>query len=811
MLKNFITITFRNFIRQRVFTLINILGLSVGLASAILIFIYIYDEMSYDKMHPGVNYTYRLGAHFTFENGNQFTATNTPAVWSSELKQKFAGITDITRYVWFGYPTSINYRENDKILLTEELFWVDTAYADLIYIKLKQGDINTALDLPNNILISEKEAQQLFGDDDPLGKMLAIRHPWATGNTDLEVIVSGIFYDYPSNSHIKPDYLVNMQALKTSFGDQYDQLFNSWQGGWMSNYVRFREDADLAEARKFLEEMIGENLPESSTEIVPFFRNVRDIHFDAEQRWGNEDGGDVKYVFIFGSIAFLIMLIACINYMNLATARSVKRSREVGIRKTMGTNKRMLIFQFMSESFLTTLVSLIFSMLLIIIALPFFNSLAQKSFSFNHLLNPEIIGIILGSVIFVSLVGGSYPAFFLSRYRPVDVLKGNSNSGKKGSELLRKMLVVAQFTISLLLIICTIIILKQMEMMQNSKLNEAGKQMISIRFGGTAPVDRYHVFKNSLLQDPDIREITLANHLPRQNYFGGIGANYRIPDINEEEFQWSELNVEFNFIRMYNLEILAGREFISNNPADSNAYILNESAVRELGKSNEEVIGHRIEDVSDEITGEIIGVVRDFPYRSMQQAIGPLVISGRPHPIDQIIYVKLPQGSIQEKLAVMEEKWKEIFPGIGFDYWFVNDEFGRMYESEARMADLTKSFSLLAIFIACLGLFGLASYMTEQRTKEIGIRKVMGASFGQIFWLFYTVFTRMLFVAVIIAIPLGYLLMYQWLQEFAYRISIEWSYFGLAILGVFLLTILTVGYELIKASSSNPAEALRYE
>ncbi len=810
MFKSFLSITLRNFARQKVFAGINIFGLSVGLASAILIFLYIFDELSYDRIHQDPENTYLIGTKRSFEDGNSFEAPSAPAVWSEELAAQLPEVESFTRYIWTGYPTTISYRPDDRIVLTEELIWVDPTYPDVLYYESAGGEKSRAFSLPNSIVMSESAAGELFGDEDPLNKSISVRHPFL-GNRDIELLVTGVFRDYPSNSHLKPKYLVNNQALQSVFNERYDQIFHNWQGSFMTSYIKLKEGAAIESVSNSLDNMLESNLQENATFFEPIFRKLTDVHFDAEMRWGNEDGRDKAYIYIFSSIAILILFIACINYMNLATARSARRSREVGLRKTMGTNRNMLIFQFLTESFLTTLVSVILAVILVVLILPYFNLLSQKSFVLTDLGNPAILAIIAGVTVFVAFIAGSYPAFFLSRYKPADAFRSSSGQGRGGSDRFRRVLVIMQYAISLLLIICTILIFRQVNLLKDSKLNEQGDQIVSIRYGGSAPYEKYPVLREQILQDPQIREVTMANHLPRQNYFGGIGANFKIPEVSDQDYQWSQLNVDYEFPEMFSLDLVAGRNFQEDNPADSNAYLLNETAVKNLGKTNEEVLGLTITDQSTERQGKIIGVVKDFPYRSMQQTIGPLAINARPHPIDQIVYAKLPAGQISDKLKVLESKWKGVFPETGFDYWFVNDEFARMYAYESRLADLTRSFSILAIFIACLGLFGLASYMAEQKTREVGIRKVMGASFLDIFWIFISVFLLMLGVAVVISVPVGYLLMKEWLQGFAYQVSIDWTLFVIVILGVLLLTLVTVGYELYKASSANPVEALRYE
>ena len=813
MLRSYFIIALRTFFRQKVYTFINIAGLAIGLAGALLIFGYTIDELNYDMVHPYAKNTYRIGTHSIPEDGNEEKYRVAPALWSSQLKEHYPDVQSILRTLWIGYPTSINYKDKDKIVLTEELFFIESSYSEVLYFDVILGDKGTAFKEINSIALNKSAAEKIFGSENPIGKILTIKNIYSTSNKELNLIVTAVFNDYPSNTSLKPSYLVPMETLRTSPGweNYYDDMFTGWLRGWLDSYVVFKDGTDIENIENELKKMVSENLGEDSDNVIPFLRNINDLHFDSEVKWYNEGSGNIMHLYIFGSIAIFLILIASINYMNLATARSAKRSREVGLRKVMGSSRLQLIFQFINESFITTLLSLILCLFLVFLILPVFNNLAQKDFVFITFFNIRLIAGMVVIIIIVAVLAGSYPAFYLSNLKPVQVLQGGKLN-LKGSDSLRKILVIFQFSISLLMLICSGVLMKQINLMKFSKLNEQGKQIISIRYGGgTAPIEKYPVYKNSILQDPNFIDVTLANHLPRLDYFGWIGITIKIPEVSDQDYQWSELNVDFNFPKVFNLEFLTGRDFIIDNPADSDACLINEAAIKNLGIDMTEAIGLRIEDSESKRISTVIGVVKDFPYESIYQTIKPLRISARPHPDDQIVYVKIPAKNIQENIQTLESKWKELFPGIGFDYWFLDQEFNRMYESEIRMSDLSEIFSVVAIFIACLGLFGLALYMTEQRTKEISIRKVMGATVKQILVLFLSIFLKMLITSVIIAGPIAYFLMNKWLQQFVYRTSIDWKIVLSAIGIVFVLTILTVIYELIKASTANPVNAIRYE
>lgn len=548
--------------------------------------------------------------------------------------------------------------------------------------------------------------------------------------------------------------------------------------------------------------------------MAGWMTKLSDLHFDQQVQWEWGVQGDKKYLAIFSSVAVLILIIACINYMNLATARSAKRAKEVGLRKSLGSERKQIATQFFYESFLMTIGSLFIAIILVIIFMQPFNDLANKSFTVTSLLNPYMAAIVAAIVVFMAIVSGSYPAFYLSAFRPVEVLKGQVVHGT-GAELFRKSLVAIQYTVALILIISTLIVVRQMDHMQNTKLNQQGSQLLSIRYGGIAPQNKFEAFRQALLQDPDIEHVTMANHLPRLNHFGGTGVRVKFPEFSDNILQWNQLNVDFDFAATYNLELVAGRNFDPQNVSDSNAVLLNETALKALNQPVEKVLGASVTEIffnqANNRTFRVIGVVKDFPFRSMHQAIEPLMLNPKLHQIDRIAYVKLPAGKFQEKLSKIESTWKEIYPGIGFDYWFVSDEFNRMYVVERRVSSLSKSFAGLAVVITVLGVFGLASYTAEQKRKEVGIRKVMGASVGQVVVMFTWLFVKILLIACVIALPVAYFLADNWLENFVYRSPLSPVIFIASLAGLLFITLVTVSYETWKAARANPVSSLRNE
>jgi putative ABC transport system permease protein len=823
MFRNYLLITLRHFKRQKLFSLLNIFGLALGLASAILIFLYVSDELRYDTMQPYYKDTYRIGCTFINPDGQRFDNTVAPGFITRYLRGNRSEVLYTSRIDNIGYPTSLNYKPADKIVLTEKIVWAEPGFNKLLYFDLIRGDKEKMFGNYSSILISETGARNLFGKEDPMGKIISLKHTFATRGQEVNVQVTGVYRDYPSNSHFKPDYIINMNALHGVYGDHYAEYLEGTRFSqfteFFETYIVLKPGADIKPINAVVNTLTDQMLKSSSnvapagSKFVGFTIKLADIHFDSKNLWEDNSNthGDRTYLTIFSIIAIMVMVIACINYTNLATARSVKRAKEVGLRKSFGGMRFEIATQFFIESFLMTICALVMSVLLVFIFLHPFNQVAHKSFTLGSIFDPYMMGLIGIIVLFMTFIAGFYPALYLSAFQPVKVLKGQIVKGK-GAEFLRKSLVTIQYTVSLGLVIYTMIVIQQMDQLKTTKLNEQGSQLLAIRFGGIAQQDRFATFKQSVLADPQIEHVTMANHLPRLDYFGFIGRTFKFPTLGDKDLQWNQLSVEYDFAKTFNLNFVAGRDFQWGNINDSNSLILNEAAVQSLNKPLSDIMGTMVRDPRDSSRlYRVIGVVTNFPFRSMHQPIEPLVLNPHLDQIDKITYIKLPAGKFQEKIANIEKKWKEAFPDAGFDHWFVSDEFNRMYQVENTISSLAKIFAVLAIMITVLGVLSLATYTAEQRIKEIGIRKVLGAGDKQVVVLFASLFLKIFIVASLIAIPISWFFAHKWLQSFVYRVSIGPMIFIFSLLGLLMVTLLTVSYEVWKSAKANPVSALRTE
>ena len=807
MLKNYFKIWLRNTLRQKWYTFINIAGLTVGMACFILILLWVSDELSYEKFHNKADQIYRVCSGLIQENGSKLEYAITPALWAPTLASEFPEVENFVRFYRYRSEILVKLEEKDKSFYEGNFYWADSTVLDIFTFPLIKGNPHTALAEPNSVILSESMAQKFFANENPIGQTIT----YINRETVFELQVKGVMKDVPRNSHFRPDFLASLSTFKPGTWHYTYNIPTSWTNLFYKSYILLKKGYDHRELEKKLPLFLQNHIGEQAKEFDPFLQPLKSIHLHSDLISEFEPNSDAKYVYIFLSVAFLILFVACINYMNLATARSACRAKEVGVRKTLGSSHAQLVFQFLGESVLTSFLAALVSVPVVEWMLPVFNVLAGKSLSIAYFENSINIFILFAFALFIGLISGSYPSLFLSRFMPVKGLKGRQNIGLIGHYPLRKLLVIFQFSITLFLLISTIVILKQLNLFNEGKIRFDRELVINIPLRGQGAAKSYESFKNEILRNSKIRSATASSHLP---FTGNKIGTYRFPGIldSESAFESDYFVVDADFTNFFNLEIVSGRGFSKERDglSESKSFILNERAVRELGVTNEQIIGKQIEDPFWKASGKVVGVVKDFHYKSMHSKVNPLVIKMDPWFV-RFLSLKIHSDDFKNNLSFLKEKWDEFYPASPFSYTFLDNDLNKMYNAEEKMGLIFRYFSLIAILISCIGLYSLASFTTEQRTKEIGIRKVLGASVWDVVVLLCKDFIKLVFWAFLIAAPFSFFAMTDWLQSFAYRTNINVSVFMLSGFLMLLIVWLTVGYQSIKAAIVNPVKSLRYE
>ena len=790
MLRNYIKVAFRNMQRHKGFSFINIVGLAVGMACAMLIFMWVQDELSYDRFYEDAQYIYRV-VREVHEPGHTYHTTYTSAELCRVMRDEFPEI--IAAAAINGRPRVL-FEHGDKAFYEEGLVQADRSFFEVLNLPFIAGDPHTALTDGNAIVITEDIAKKYFGDENPLGKTL-------TWNKWLDRRVTGVIKNIPQNSHVRFDLVINTEQMKNVWlaGLQ-------WEWKIFRGYVKLQKEADPEKLGRKITETIDSKYPHHSEfkERI-YFQPLTQAHLHAV-----EGGGAIKYVYIFSIIALFVLFIACINYMNLATARSASRAREVGLRKVVGSNKAQLTKQFLGESLFFVFFAYFLSLVLIKIFLPVFNLIAGKTLSINFF-DPRFIIASLAIIFFTGVVAGSYPAFYLSTFSAAQVLKGHISSGLKGAAF-RRVLVVTQFALSVGLIVCTVVVHQQLDFLRNKELGFDKENIMYIPIKENIG-NNYGAIKNRLLQNPHIVSVTAKDRLPTRAFDMGM-IDWEGKDQEEKlevEFPW----VDYEYFETMNMEIIEGRDFSQSFPSDiEDATIVNEEALKRMNL--ESPLGKRVT-FPDSRPKHIIGVVKNAYFRSRQHEIVPEVYRLIPDYRNEelnlygVTLIKLQAGNIEQGIAAVEDMWNEVNPNYPFEYHFFDAEVDEFYKGEMKMRTISDSFSLLAILISCLGLFGLASFMAERRTKEIGMRKVLGASGRHIVHLLSGEFVKWILIANAIAWPVAYLALNAWLSNYAYRVKIEWWIFLLSGALALAIAFLTISYQAFKSARTDPVDALRYE
>lgn len=805
--RHFLKITWRNLSHNLSSSVINITGLALSLASFLLIYLYVFDEMTYDTIHPNAENIYRIS--YSYERyGDKVIETDARAggLWVVSLKETMPEVKAFTRFSRFGYPGSVRYEKVDKLFVEPQFFWADSTYTSIFNLTLTSGsDASSILKDPRYVILNETTAKKYFGDDDPIGETII----YSRDGVDISLIVAAIMKNYPSNVHFHPDFIASNLALNPLWKKSGEDRVNSWHDAFTYSFFEIENGVPASKATALLTGLFRKHLKEN-TSVKPVLTRLTDIHFTDNMMIELETAGDVIYLYIFSSIGVLILFIATINYMNLATARSIKRSKEVGLRRMLGVRRSSLIFQFLGESLLFVVIAFVIALSALLFTLPLFNELTGKQLTIAALYQGQVWVFLTATLLLMAFVAGSYPAFYLSRFKPSEALKGKVTP-LGGAESFRKILVVFQFAITIILIVSVAVIRSQMNLIQSTKLAEKEDQILTIRLEGLVDKSRVDLFREMALQDRSITKISLSDHLPRHENSGWTQYPIVFPALGKDERIYDVLHFDSEFQSMFGIKIVAGRGLLADNPADSTSVLINESAVKDLGLEPDQTIGLELESPHwDNIKGTIVGVVQDFNYRSIKRKISPTVFSGA-YKHAETVNIKIERGQYNHAITQLEKAWKKVYPSSPFQYWFMDQEFENIYRSEIRMQKLSDYFAVFAAIIACLGLFGLAMFTAEQKTKEIGIRKVLGASVSEILRLLTTRFMNLIAVAYLIAVPVAIVAMNLWLENFTYKIALDWQTFVLAGVCILVLTYLTVSAVSMRAATRNPADVMRHE
>jgi len=784
MFKNYFKITVRNLMRNKLYSFINTFGLAFGMAITILITLYVEHELSFDTYHENADRIYRVA----YRNLHQHKFAVTHAPLAPALTREFPEIVSAARIMRM-FNSTVYY--NQKSYIEDNFYCVEPEIFEIFSFKLKKGNPKTALENPYSILISERIAEKYFGNEDPMGKVITLAS---------DFVVTGVIENIPENSH----FIMDLVALFETMNNDLDYNWDKWR--FYYTYIMLKNGTDPNELEKkfpaFMDKYrySGAQIEESSKDTY-FLQPLTKIHLSSHLNAELNPNNDIKYIFALTSFALLILIIACINYTNLVTARSAQRSREVGIRKVVGARRSQLVKQFFGESILLTLFAALFSIIIVLVILPSYNVLVERDLRFNT----PFLFLLFSLIVFVGLFSGIYPALFISSFKPISIIGKKFKSSSKGL-LVRNILFTFQFIIFTIFIICNFIIKYQIHYLYNTDVGYGKEQIVTIKIRDRNVWNIVETIKTELKKNPDILSVSASSQLP--NYFTWY-SDLRYPgDENENHIKTNNGQVDYDFVDLYGIKIIEGRNFSREFPSDAEgAFLVNETLVKALGW--EEPIGRELTHYGG-TNGKIIGIMKDFNFQSLHNPIGPLYFFLRYTEI-QYISVKINTARIPETLTFIENKMTEFSPGYPYEYSFFDEIFRKTYNTEQKIGNIIAILMYIALIITCLGLLGLAVFITEQKTKEIGIRKVLGAGVSNIIILLSKEFIKWVLIANAIALPAAYFIMNKWLQNFTYRISITPVIFIISALITLLIAVLTVSFRAVKAASANPVDSLKYE
>ena len=812
MIKNYFKIAWRNLVKNKTFSFINIIGLASGLACFILIALYVADELSYDRFNEKAGRIYRINSDVIF-GGNKLHLAVASDPMGATLKKDYPQVEEFVRFFISGGSKLI--KKGNEFIRENNVAHVDSTLFDVFTIPVIAGDAKTALNEPNTVVISESAAKKYFATTDAVGKNIE-----TDDNGSTLYKVTAVIKDIPHNSHFTFDMLFSMDNVEYQWGNFLSHNHQTYlllkpgadHKAFEKNFPRFIDKYVVPQAAQFMQIKSMDEFEKAGNKLEYSLMPLTDIHLRSDRVPELNVNGNIQYVYIFSAVALFVLLLACINFMNLSTARSASRAKEVGIRKVVGSEKNSLIKQFLTESILTTIISTVFAITIAWLCLPWFNSLSAKQLLISDLLQTRYLVFLIALPLIVGLLSGLYPAFILSSFNPIVVLKGKLSGGLKRSTL-RNVLVVGQFTTSIFLIAATIIVFRQLNYIQTKKLGFTKDQVLVVNGTGALGNNR-DAFKNEVAKFTGVKGTTYAGYLPvagssrNDVSFSSEAAMSSTNSVNMQVW-----NIDHNYIPLMEMEIIKGRNFSKDFRTDSNATIINETAARLLGW--DDPVGKKLYTYFQDgfgntlISREVIGVVKNFHFESMKENIGPLCF--RLADNYWATAFKVNTTDIKQLVSNIESKWKAMAPGMPFSYQFMDESFDNMYRVEQRTGKLGLTLAIIAILIACLGLFGLATYTAEQRIKEIGVRKVLGATISNIVSMLSKDFVVLVVISSVFAIPLAWWAMNRWLQDFAYRISIGWWVFAAAGIIALLIALITVSSQAVKAALANPVKSLRTE
>lgn len=791
MLRNYLKIALRNLFRQKAFSFINISGLAIGMACSIMILLWVQHELSYDRFHRNADNLYRITASLA-DLDVHAGVTSTPLAQAIK-----AEIPEIRNTVRMSPPRGGLLQVGDRTFEEKRILYADSTFLEMFSFPLVAGNPETALYNPDGILITAEMAKKYFGSEDPLGKTIR-------KDQRDDLTVTGVLADVPENSHIQFDFIQPMAFLART---ERDLKENIWDNFNFYTYIALAETADASPAAlKDIADRIQkiykahEPVLKVSFTLQPLNRiHLHSTHLIADF----PGGGNVQYVYILGVIALVILIVACINFMNLATARSARRAKEVGLRKVAGAVRAQLIRQFLAESCLIAFIALILAIVLVAVFLTPFNHLAGKNLSLN-LFDGKLIPGLVAITLLTGLISGSYPALFLSGFLPVKVLKGNLKAGA-GSSIFRNTLVVMQFTASIALLIGTVVVYNQLNFIQHRNLGFDKENLVYANMNGEL-WEKYNTLRTSLERNSLTNHFTIVSELPTRLANATIGVEWEGKDPATQPL-FVNIAIDENFFDVFGVTLLNGRGFSREFTADTTNLLVNEKALEIMGMNVENAVGKPLTFWGNK--GTIIGVVKNFNFKPLHHTIEPLIL--RLNTFGGAVVVRTQPGETEATIAALGDMWKELNPAYPFSYSFVDQALADLYQTERQLGNLFNIFSGLAIFISCLGLYGLSAFLAERRTKEIGVRKALGASIGGVVYLLSQSFTKPVIIAMVVAAPLAWYGMSRWLAGFAYHVTVDWTVFVFAFLTALLIAWLTVSFETLKAARINPAESLRNE